>query len=353
MPAEQKGSIYKTKRRGFAVRWLENGKRLHQSGFRSRTDARNYFRDEVRPRLDTASTTIDPAINLEDFVKLYLTAHALNVETSTLGILTSRLNAATKTFGKVELRKLERKAPEIAAWRATLADGSRFGATQALRQCLEQAISWGVIQRNPAKLAGKNPQPKRAEVVPFTADELDRVYAELGPHAPIVRFAAATGTRPSEWIALERRDIDRENGIAIVQRSYSRGTLRPYGKTQRSRRSVPLSRMALDALAAVPPRIDSPLAFPSPSGGLIDLHNWRAREWKPALEAAGIGHGTIYTLRHTFATNAIAAGIGLFELARYMGTSVDMLDRVYGHLVVGAEHVARAKLDAAAGRSGV
>jgi hypothetical protein len=139
MPAEQKGSIYKTKGRGYGVRWLENGKRLQQSGFRSRTDARNYFRDEVRPRLDTASTTIDPGINLENFVKIYLTAHALNVETSTLAILKSRLNAATKTFGKVELRKLERKAPEIAAWRATLADGSRFGATQALRQCLEQA----------------------------------------------------------------------------------------------------------------------------------------------------------------------------------------------------------------------
>jgi integrase len=91
----------------------------------------------------------------------------------------------------------------------------------------------------------------------------------------------------------------------------------------------------------------------SANGRLIDLHNWRAREWKPALEAAGIGHGTIYTLRHTFATNAIGAGIGLFELARYMGTSVEMLDRVYGHLVVGAEQAARAKLDAAAGRSGV
>jgi hypothetical protein len=51
--------------------------------------------------------------------------------------------------------------------------------------------------------------------------------------------------------------------------------------------------------------------------------------------------------------NAIGAGIGLFELARYMGTSVEMLDRAYGHLVAGAEQVARAKLDAAAGRSGV
>jgi integrase len=61
-----------------------------------------------------------------------------------------------------------------------------------------------------------------------------------------------------------------------------------------------------------------------------------------------IGHGTIYTLRHSFATNAINVGIGLYELARYMGTSVEMLDQVYGHLVPGAEHTARAKLDAMA-----
>jgi hypothetical protein len=40
------------------------------------------------------------------------------------------------------------------------------------------------------------------------------------------------------------------------------------------------------------------------------------------------------------------------QLARYMSTSVDMLDRVYGHLEDGAEQVARAKLDAAAGRAG-
>ncbi len=107
-------------------------------------------------------------------------------------------------------------------------------------------------------------------------------------------------------------------------------------------------------LCGGPPRLDSQLIFASPDGGLIDLHNWRAREWKPAVEAAGISHGTIYTLRHTFATNAIAAGIGLYELARYMGTSIEMLDRVYGHLVPGAEAGGRKKLDAAAAiRSGV
>ena len=34
-----------------------------------------------------------------------------------------------------------------------------------------------------------------------------------------------------------------------------------------------------------------------------------------------------------FAAWSIAAGIGLFELARMMGTSVEQIDRTYGHLL--------------------
>jgi integrase len=78
-----------------------------------------------------------------------------------------------------------------------------------------------------------------------------------------------------------------------------------------------------------------------------------AREWVPTLEASGVGHGTPYCLRHTFATNAIAAGIGLYELARFMGTSVEMIDKTYAHLIPGAEDAARGKLDAMAEGSGV
>ena len=51
-------------------------------------------------------------------------------------------------------------------------------------------------------------------------------------------------------------------------------------------------------------------------------------------------------LRHSSATWALAAGAVIFELARYMGTSVDMIDRAYGHLARGSEDLARAKLDA-------
>ena len=44
----------------------------------------------------------------------------------------------------------------------------------------------------------------------------------------------------------------------------------------------------------------------------------------------------IYDLRSTSASNALAAGISVFELARIMGTSVTMIERVYGTLIEGA-----------------
>jgi len=53
-----------------------------------------------------------------------------------------------------------------------------------------------------------------------------------------------------------------------------------------------------------------------------------------------------YVLRHTFASNALAAGVGTFELARFMGTSVEMIERTYSHLVTGAGDAFHNRLDA-------
>ena len=61
----------------------------------------------------------------------------------------------------------------------------------------------------------------------------------------------------------------------------------------------------------------------------------RRAQWKPTLESAGLPHARIYDLRHSFATWALDAGLSIFELARHMGTSVEMIDRVYGHLAHG------------------
>jgi integrase len=94
----------------------------------------------------------------------------------------------------------------------------------------------------------------------------------------------------------------------------------------------------------LPPRIDTPLVFPGVRGGYLNLNTWRREAWTPAVRAAGLEHRSPYALRHTFAAWSIAAGIGLFELARFMGTSVEQIDRTYGHLPDSLER-ARAALD--------
>lgn len=147
--------------------------------------------------------------------------------------------------------------------------------------------------------------------------------------------------------------VDRASAAVTVQRRYADGVLTPYPKTVKSRRRVPLTDRALEALEALPPRIDTQLLFPASEGGYINLDNFRTREFTPALEAAGIEQRGPYCLRHTFATEALAAGVSIFELARLMGSSVKVIDRTYGHLAVDTADVIRARLNARSREKGV
>jgi integrase len=83
-----------------------------------------------------------------------------------------------------------------------------------------------------------------------------------------------------------------------------------------------------------------------PRVAAINIDNFRSREWMPALQAAGVEHRRIYDMRHTFATWSLATGMSIFTLARRMGTSVQMIDRTYGHLAQDAEDQDRDLLDA-------
>ena len=246
---------------------------------------------------------------------------------------------------------MEGAADDVARWRAGLTTSSRYRLTLALRQALGAAVRWGYITRNPGVDAGRNPEPRAEELRPFTREQIDALALELGPlYGPLAVFAAETGLRTNEWAAAERRDIDRSGRPAfIVQRRVADGVLTPYPKT--GRRRVPLSKHALEALAAIPPRLDVPLLFPAPEGGYIGLDTWRTREWYPALDAAGIARRGPYHLRHTFATEALAAGISIFQLARVMGASVKTIDRTYGHLAHDSEDAIGDLLDARGDRS--
>jgi len=124
----------------------------------------------------------------------------------------------------------------------------------------------------------------------------------------MVVFAAATGLRPSELFALERRDVDRAADVVYVRRASANGRLK-HTKTRLSTRAVPLQLIALGALDHLPPS-ENPILFANSRGGRIDFRSFGRRHWKPAQVAAGIEPlRHLYDLRHTYATFALRAGV--------------------------------------------
>jgi Phage integrase, N-terminal SAM-like domain len=299
MPATQRGQYDKLPSGRWRLRYYDRqGERQPGGTFPTKSAAVRHFRDVVEPEL-RGEAVARPDLTLGEFVPVYLERHAASVRPRTIATLTERLRHALTAFGDVPLTDLERMSDEIAAWSAREPSGVRYGRMQALRQTLEAAVRWGYIARNPAKRAGPNRQPAPRSVRAFTVAEIEAIAAELSPmYRALPAFAAATGLRPEEWQAIERRD--RAAGILSVRRTVSSGEVTDLAKTTRSRRQVPLSRRALDALDALPARLDTPLLFPAPNGGLLNLDNFRRREWAPAIEASGVRTpARIYDLRST------------------------------------------------------
>jgi integrase len=346
----QSGQVFPLKSAGgagalWAYRYRTGGrhsKRVQRGGFPSRLAAEQAL-ERALQRLRQEQGLVETP-TLSEFAEVYLAQH--DAEPETIAKLRWLLSKATATFGELPIGEL---APaDIAAWRMTIPYGHRFEATQALRQTLQRAVSWRMLNSNPAQQGVENRQRPRVEQRPFDSWEQIRALADrIGRrYGPLVVFAAATGLRPSEWIALEHRDIDREARIVYVRRAYRNGRLK-CPKTDSSLRAVPLQAVALEALDRLPPSHASPLVFPAPGGGYLDLHNFRHRDWKPAQRELEIDPiRRVYDLRHTFATFALRAGISTFDLSRYMGASLTMIDRHYGHLAKDGREHAIALLDA-------
>lgn len=334
---------------GYRYRDPHTGKRPQKSGFRTKGEAREALNAHVdRLRL---GGHYRPKVTVGELVDEFFAIYAADPDTvSWMLYHAGKINDTFKGTPVVDL-----DAAAIGRWRRALSNqGSAHQTLGVFRQILGAALKWGWIDRNAATLV-PNPQPRRAEIDHFESwAAVELVAAELGVKrdgGAIAIVGAGTGMRPEEMFALDWPDVDLERRVVTVRRVYTKGKLKPYGKTEGSRRRIPLRAVVVEALAALAgPRRGH--VFHGERGARIRLENWRDRNWDPAIEAAGLpivgeeGHLTPYCLRHTYAAWSLDAGINIFTLARRMGTSSQMIERTYGHLAHDADDAERLALDA-------
>jgi integrase len=177
---------------------------------------------------------------------------------------------------------------------------------------------------------------------------------------PFVTFAFATGMRRGEICALQWSDVDLERGIASVMRSLSEtrdGAVLKGTKTGRGR-TVPLSRMAIDALRrqkalqAADRLANGPAYEPDPAGpvftneiglriGAMDA----TKAYGRIAKSAGISSLRLHDARHTAATHLLVAGVDVRSVSGILGhASATTTLSTYAHLVVDAQRDAVEKL---------
>jgi integrase len=256
----------------------------------------------VRPRL------------FEDAAKEYETwskAHKKNWQTDTHWLKRLKKVFAGKTLDELTPEVVERFKLELAQSR-TKATVNRHLAL--LRHLFNRAIRRGYEGRNPVSAVGlfREENTRSRWLTGEEERELFKVIPE--PYWSLCRVALYAGCRKSELLAARWDLIDWERGLLTLPTSKS-------GKP----RFVELSSNVMAALNKVPGRGERPLIFPDCRKVSHRFPEWAAKAKLP-------GKVTFHTLRHTFASRLVMAGVDLLTVKALGGWNrLEMVER-YSHL---------------------
>src|SRR5215211_5274279 len=195
----QQGQVFKLKATGvdgeplWSYRYRVAGcgsARRQAGGFTTKAEAQRALQNRLARLLPGGRAE---TLTLAEWVEEYLGAH--QGERVTIAKLRWLLGRATAALGAVRLAELS--PDQVSAWRLTVPEGHRFETTQALRQVLNRAVNWKLIDDNPAKRV-PNPARRCREQRPFESWQQIRSLAEqLGPtRGPMVLFPPRRGFDP-------------------------------------------------------------------------------------------------------------------------------------------------------------
>lgn len=161
--------------------------------------------------------------------------------------------------------------------------------------------------------------------VELLADEAEKIGKPVD--GLLVRWQAYTGCRIGESLALKVGDVDADRRRARIGRTWTDdghgGSMLGTPKNGKAR-NIAIPRFLMTQIKAQMDGMgDDDWLFRATRGGNVWTNTWRTRIWNKAVKAAGMEDAgvTIHSLRHTYASFAIAQGADVKTLQMQLGHS--------------------------------
>lgn len=217
----------------------------------------------------------------------------------------------------------------------------------AMKILFEDAVENEMIAKNPVKKSVQSTQGKESDGKTAMTVEQQKAFlfhAEESSYYFQYALVLQTGIRVGELAGLKWSDVDFENRVLHICRTANRldgewivGT----PKSRSGKREIPLTGEAVKILKTVQENRRTDIVsmqyhdtvFISGNGNPIDNSTYNAALRK-ICDKAGIPRISMHTLRHTFATRCIEAGMQPKTLQEILGhAKIDMTMNVYVHVM--------------------